>query len=193
MSLLIFPLALLLVLWVLREPIFILAGNALVEDDGAAKADAILVLGGDAFGTRIIRGAELYKAGYAPRLLVSGPTNLVGYDTDQTIAYAVKKGYPASMFEAIPLPEDADSTRGEAEFIGRKLKAEDVKSIDLVTSNYHTRRSAWLWRKVNPELRIYVVPAPDPYFSPETWFHTRSGQKTFFQESTKTIASHLGY
>jgi uncharacterized SAM-binding protein YcdF (DUF218 family) len=177
---------------VLREPILFVAGNALVEDDGAAKADAIVVLGGDHFGTRILRGAELAKAGYASRVLVSGPTDLLGHESDGTVAYAVQKGYPASIFQAIPLPDEADSTRSEAEYIGRKLKAEDVKSINLVTSNYHTRRAAWLWRKINPDLRIHVVPAPDPYFSPETWFKTRTGQKTFLLESTKTIASHLG-
>jgi uncharacterized SAM-binding protein YcdF (DUF218 family) len=187
-----FPLAALILIWVLREPILVLAGDALVEDDGATKADAIVVLGGDAFGTRILRGAELVKAGYASRLLVSGPSDLLGYESDSSIVYASRKGYPASMFEAIPLPAEADSTRGEAQYIGRKLKAEDIKSIDLVTSNYHTRRAAWLWRKINPDLQIHVVPASDPYFSPETWFRTRTGQKTFFMETTKTIASHLG-
>lgn len=185
-------LGVLILLFVLHEPLFILAGNALVEDDGAVKADAIVVLGGDAYGTRILRAAELYKAGYAPRLLVSGPKNLLGDDSNATITYAARKGYPASMFEAIPLPGDADSTRSEAEYVGRMLRAQGVKSIDLVTSNYHTRRAAWLWRKVNPGLRVNVVPAPDPYFSPESWFHTRTGQKTFVLEWTKTVASHLG-
>ena len=163
-----------------------------MEDDGAAKADAIVVLGGDAYGTRIIRGAELAKAGYATRVLISGPVTLIGHESDTSIAYAASKGYPASTFEAVPLPESADSTRTEAEYIGRKLKTEEVNSIDLVTSNYHTRRAAWLWRKINPQLHINVVPAPDPYFSPETWFKTRTGQKTFVLEFTKTIVSHLG-
>lgn len=181
-----------MVLFVLHEPLFILAGNALEEDDGAAKADAIVVLGGDFYGTRILRAAELYKAGYAPRVLVCGPANLLGHDSDVTITYAARKGYPASMFEAFPLPAEIDSTRTEAAFVGKQLHAQDVKSIDLVTSEYHTRRAAWLWRKVNPWLRINVVPAPDPYFSPEIWFKTRTGQKTFLLEWTKTLASHLG-
>jgi uncharacterized SAM-binding protein YcdF (DUF218 family) len=192
LSFVFFPLASLLLVWVLHEPLLVLAGNALVEDDGAAKADVIVVLGGDAYGTRILRGAELAKAGYSSRVLISGPAGLIGNSSDATIAYAVSKGDPASMFEAVPLPQDADSTRSEAEYIGRRLQAEDVTSIDLVTSNYHTRRAAWLWRKINPQLRINVVPSSDPYFSPETWFKTRTGQKTFVLEFAKTIASHLG-
>lgn len=181
-----------IVLLLLREPICTLAGSALVEDDGAAKADAILVLGGDGFGTRILRAAELEKDGYSSRVLVSGPTNLLGHESDETIVYASRKGYPASMFEAIPLPENVASTRAEAGYLGQQLKAEGITSIDLVTSNFHTRRAAWLWRKENPWLRINVVPAPDRDFSPESWYKSREGQKTFLLEWTKTISSHLG-
>ncbi len=178
--------------WILRAPLCALAGNALLEDDGAAKADAIVVLGGDAYGTRIIRGAELEKSGYSSRLLVSGPASLLGNDTDVTILYAGKKGYPATMFEAIPLPKDVTSTRSEARYIGQQLRQQGVTSIDLVTSNYHTRRAAYLWRKENPWLKVNVVPAPDPNFTPEWWFKNREGQKTFLLEWAKTLASHLG-
>ena len=151
-----------------------------------------MVLGGDAYGTRIIRGAELQKAGYSQRVLVCGPINVLGHDTDETIMFAGRKGYPATMFEAVPLPEWANSTQSEADYLGRQLQAQGITSIDLVTSNYHTRRAAWLWRKQNPGLRINVVPAADPYFTPEGWYKSREGQKTFLLEWTKTISSHLG-
>lgn len=176
----------------LREPLGTLAGSALVEDDGAARADAIVVLGGDGYGTRIIRAAELAKAGYATRIVVSGPVDLLGHESDQTILYAGRKGYPASMFEAFPLPPTVSSTRSEARQIGRQLRQEGINSIDLVTSNYHTGRAAWLWRRDNPDLRINVVPAPDPNFTPEAWWSSREGQKTFLLEWLKTFAAHLG-
>jgi uncharacterized SAM-binding protein YcdF (DUF218 family) len=178
--------------WILRAPICTFAGDALVEDDGAVKADAIVVLGGDAYGNRIIRAAELAKSGYAPIVMVSGPHNLVGNDSDTTILYATRKGYPASMFEAIPLPENINSTHAEEEYIGDKLREQRITSIDLVTSNYHTRRAAWLWRKINPGIRVNVVPAPDPYFSPGGWFRNREGKKTFLMEWLKTGAAHIG-
>ena len=172
---------------------FTVAGNALVEDDGAVRADAIVVLGGDGFGTRIIRAAELAKSGYAPRVLVSGPVNLLGHDTDATIVYAGRHGYPASLFEAIPLPEDVASTRAEVRYLAKLLREQGVTSVDLVTSNYHTRRAAWLWRKENPGIRVNVVPAPDPYFSTGSWFNNREGEKIFLLEWTKTLASRLGH
>jgi uncharacterized SAM-binding protein YcdF (DUF218 family) len=177
---------------VLRDAIGTLAGSALVEDDGAAKADAIVVLGGDGYGTRILRAAELAKAGYATRVMVSGAVDLLGHESDQTILYAGRKGYPATMFEAVPLPATASSSRSESLYIGRQLLQQGITSIDLVTSNYHTRRAAWLWRKMNPDLRINVVPAPDPNFTPETWWTNREGQKTFLLEWLKTLAAHLG-
>jgi uncharacterized SAM-binding protein YcdF (DUF218 family) len=178
--------------WLFRLQLLTLAGTALVEDDGAVKADAIVVLGGDGYGTRILRGAELKQRGYASRVLVCGPQSLLGHESDITIAYAGKKGYPAALFEAIDLPESAKSTRTEAQYVGGLLRAQGVKSIDLVTSNFHTRRAAWLWRKEVPGISIHVVPAPDPNFSPGTWFKTREGEKTFLLEWTKTIFSHAG-
>ncbi len=181
-----------LLAWILHAPLFTLASNALVEDDGAAKADAIVVLGGDSYGTRILRAAELAKSGYAPRVLVSGPANLIGHDSDASIIYAARHGYPASMFEGVPLPQEVNSTREEVKYLGRLLREQGVQSIDLVTSNYHTARAAWLWRKENPGIRVNVVPASDPYFSPEGWFNNREGQKTFLLEWTKTLASYFG-
>ena len=96
------------------------------------------------------------------------------------------------MFEAVPIPEPVKSTRSEAQFLGAVLQKQDIKSIDLVTSNYHTARAAWLWRKENPWLRVNVIPAPDPYFSPGGWFNSREGQKTFLLEWMKMFASHFG-
>jgi hypothetical protein len=43
-----------------------------------------------------------------------------------------------------------------------------------------------------PDLDIHMVGAPDRYFTPEAWWKTREGQKTFVQEWAKTIASWFG-
>jgi uncharacterized SAM-binding protein YcdF (DUF218 family) len=161
-----------------------------VETDALGKAQAIVVLGGDESGTRIMKAAELAQAGYAPYVLVSGPRNLLGHESDSTIEYARRKGFPDSLFEA--LPNDTDSTRSEARFIGAYLRAHDIRRILLVTSNFHTRRAAGLMRHENPELQVEVTPAPDPYFTPNGWWKSRNGQKTFLIEWMKTVATWLG-
>ena len=169
------------------------AGSLLVEDDGPQKAQAIVVLGGDDFGTRIIKAAQLAQAGYAPYVIVDGPMKLVGHESDMTIAYAEQKGFAASLFHALPLPARVDSTRTEAIYLGHYLQEHGIHNILLVTSNYHTHRAGYLMRKENPKLKMTVVGAPDPYFTPSTWWKTREGQKTFLLEWAKTVAAYLGH
>ncbi len=122
-------------------------GSFLIEDDGPRKADAILVLGGDRYGDRTLKAAQLAKDGYAPLVFVSGPPRLMGFEPDDEIQFAGMKGYPASLFKAIHLPQEAESTRTEAQFVGKVLRDQGVKSILLVTSNFHTKRAAKLFRE----------------------------------------------
>jgi len=121
---------------------------------------------------------------------VSGPPALLGSESDETIEYARRQGYSPSLFR--PLPSNSDSTRVETALIGKYLREHGAKRIILVTSNYHTRRAAKLMRKQNPDLEVTVVPAPDPFFTPGTWWKTRTGQKTFLLEWMKTMATALG-
>lgn len=167
-------------------------GSALVENDGPEKADAILVLGGDEAGFRILKAAQLARAGYAPYIIVDGPEVLGGHESDATIKYAEQKGYPGALFHPLFLPPEVSSTRTESEYVGRYLRQQNIRKLLLVTSNYHTRRAARLMRKLNPWLQVVVVAAPDSDFTPETWWKTREGQKTFLLEWTKTVAAWLG-
>ncbi len=178
------------ILYLARVSILTAAGQYLVEGDPVQKSDAIVVLGGDEYGDRILKAAELRKAGYAPVVLVSGPLTLLGHESDNMIEYARRSGFPNALFT--PLPHDKSSTRSETAYIGQVLKGRNVRQIILVTSLYHTRRAAGLMRSQNPSLHVIVVPAPDPFFSPGTWWHTRTGQKTFIYEWLKTIATAMG-
>lgn len=161
-----------------------------MEDDGPRKADAILVLGGDGFCTRVIKAAELAQAGYAPVVYVSSPPIFTAHEADFTIPFAIQQGYPATLFRAVP--SSVDSTRDEAVLLGKMLRTQNVHTVLLVTSNYHTARAASVMRKQNPGLTFYAEPAPDPYFTTDAWWHTRTGKKTFVLEWTKTVASALG-
>lgn len=176
--------------WFLRTYIWTALASALVENDGPKNAQVIVVLGGDEYGTRILKAAELARAGYAPYILVSGPVSLLGHESDTTIEYARRAGFPASLFQ--PLPNDTDSTRSEARFIGAYLRAHGINKILLVTSNFHTRRAARLMRHENPGLQVNVVPAPDPNFTPDGWWKSRGGEKVFLLEWLKTVAAWLG-
>jgi uncharacterized SAM-binding protein YcdF (DUF218 family) len=179
--------------YMLRHPILAVLGRALVEDDGIEKADCILVPGGDSVGTRIVRAAQLARAGYAPYVFVDGPAGLMGHESDATIRYATLRGFPAALFKPVWLPQGLDSTSEEMKFVANGvLKQSNVKTVLLVTSNFHTRRAARFLRKAAPWLKVIAVPAPDPYFQSDAWWKTRNGKKTFLFEWTKTISEWWG-
>jgi uncharacterized SAM-binding protein YcdF (DUF218 family) len=184
----------LLALYVFSTPLLATAAHLLIEDDSPRKAEAIVVLGGDAYGDRTLKGAQLAKEGYAPFVIVSGPPGLIGYASSEEIQFAGQHGYPPSLFREIDLPAEAESTRTEEDFLGKYLAARGIKSILLVTSNFHTRRAKKLWQRENPAIAVAVVPSVDPlrYFTPQTWWKTRAGQKIFLMEWLKTISVVLG-
>lgn len=179
--------------YALRHSVLRAAGRALVENDGARKADCILVLGGDEYGSRILYAGELAKAGYAPYILVDGPLTLIGHESDSTIQYAVQQRLSPSLFRPVWLPKGVDSTSREVRYVAEKvLRPNNVKKVLLVTSNYHTRRAARFIRREVPWLSVSVMPAPDPYFSADGWWTNRNGKKIFLLEWMKTIAEWWG-
>jgi uncharacterized SAM-binding protein YcdF (DUF218 family) len=173
-------------------PVF---GYALIHDDGPAKADIAVVPGGDAYGHRILKAAELVKQGYVPAVLVSGPAGQYGqYESDLAIPFAVRHGYPAEWF--IPFPNSSLSTREEAIGILAELRRRNVHSFLLVTSSYHTARAGRTYRSLAGEsgggLTFRSVAAPDEFFLPDSWWRVRESRKTVFMEWSKTIAASLG-
>ena len=179
-------------IWVARTRILTALGSALVESDSLQRAQCAVVLGGDGFGARIVKAAQLAQAGYAPFVIVDGPSVLVGHESDMTVTYAEQHGYPASLFQPVLLPPEISSTEAEAKYVGRILKAKGICKILLVTSNYHTRRAARGFRRENPWLEVIAVPAPDRDFSPSGWWKNREGEKTFLLEWTKRLATWIG-
>jgi uncharacterized SAM-binding protein YcdF (DUF218 family) len=151
----------------------------------------IVVLAGDYSGNRILTAAELVRRGIAPKALVSGPSGDYGlHETDLAIPFAIHHGYPGSYF--IALPNDSRSTGAEADVVLAALDKWHARRIDIVTSDYHTRRAGNIYRAKAPNLTIHMVAAPDVYFSADAWWKNRDGRKTFLLEWMKTIATWLG-
>ena len=169
-------------------------GRALVHDEGPAHADMALVLAGDQSGYRILKAAELVKQGFVPAVLVSGPPYYAMNESDAAIDLAVKRGYPAAWFIGAPNP--ALSTREEARVMLEELQRRNVRSFLLVTSDYHTARSARIYRATERSLgggpAMRVVAAPDKYFHTDSWWKSREGLKTVFMEWSKTVATAVG-
>jgi uncharacterized SAM-binding protein YcdF (DUF218 family) len=170
-------------------------GRALVSDDGPAPADAAVVLAGDFTGHRMNGGAELVRKELVPVVLVSGPAGMYGInEADAAIRFITARGFPADRFVAIR--HTAMSTREEARVLLAELAKRQVTRVNVVTSNFHTRRARRIFLEVERERgggpQIRMVATPDPIFDPETWWHSREGCKTAFLEWTKAITSLVG-
>ncbi len=182
----------LLVLLIAGTPLWLrAAGSYLVSAGEPGKAELIVVLAGDDHGNRILKAAELVRQGYAPKILVSGPECCYGHvESDLAIDYAVSNGYPRDWFISFPI--EAHSTSVEARLILKELERRHVTHFLVVTSNYHTRRAAGIFRRLAGAERFRMVAAPDWAFAPDSWWRTRDGQKQAFFEWAKTVSGWVG-
>jgi len=113
------------------------------EESVPSHADVIVVLGGES-GQRVIGAAELYHAGVAPRVFVSGEGDCLLIERRLVMA-----GVPA---ERIEHECASTSTMGNAQMTRQALAAQHVRSAVLVTSWYHTGRALKVFRQVWPEV-----------------------------------------
>ncbi len=166
-------------------------GDYLVEADQPFHADAAVVLGGDGFGHRILKAADLVRQGYVPKVVVSGPEGMYGFsEAELAIRFAVTRGAPETWF--VPAPNKSRSTREEAAALAPYLNNPGVHRYLLVTSDYHTRRAGRMFRAAYPGLEFRVIAAPDQFFRAGSWWRTREGRKCFVLEWLKTFAAWLG-
>ena len=185
----------LLVVYLVAPWLLARLGEALVNNQPPQKADAVIVLAGDAVGNRILKGVELVQQGFAPVIYVSGPEGYYGHSEDQlAIEFAVKRGHPPRWF--VGVPNHAESTLDEARIMLPILRAKGVRRVLLVTSNFHTARAARIFRRIAqadaPAMEIVSVAAKDASFAPQGWWNNRRGQKVFFYEASKTLADYVG-
>ncbi|MBI2956736.1 MAG: YdcF family protein [Acidobacteria bacterium] len=178
-----------LIVYLLRAPLLRAAAEAWIVNEPPEKAQAIVVLGGDNIrGDRLRHGVALYRAGWAPRLVLSGtPFRTYFHESELMKREATELGVPAAHL--ILAPTDATSTLEEALALRPLLAQHNFRKLIVVTSNFHTRRSRQIFRAVYRPLgtRVIVSAAPDLAFEPERWWEQRSGRKYFLLELLKTV------
>ncbi len=121
----------------------------LTIDSGTSSAQAMVVLGGDP-SCRPARAAELFAAGAAPLIIVSG-----NGDWDVMEEMLKLHGVPP---RAIVVEDKAKSTKENAEFSVAILRKAGITNAIIVTSWYHSRRALNCFRHAAPEMRFYSRP-----------------------------------
>lgn len=176
-------LLLVFILYLARTPILRMAGNFWVVDDTPETSDAIVVLSDDNYwAERAARAAELYKARWAPRIVVAG-RQLRSYASMGELMQhdLVDRGVPASA--VVRCAYRGENTREEAEAVSQFLASHGWKRLLVVTSNYHTRRARYVWeRSVAAGSQLRVIAAHDSDYDPNSWWRTRTGLKMFARE-----------
>ncbi len=148
-------------------------GSFLIVNDELHKADAIVVFSGDN-GPRTEKGVELLKEGLGEYLILSGG---IVYD-DVTMAelmknHAIKLGVPK---EKILIDDKASTTHENAEFTKKIIEENNFKSIIVVTSEYHSRRSKLAMEKAlkntlvdGESVEVMVANSTEEKFTTKWW------------------------
>jgi len=170
-------------LLVLALSFFWLAANSakFLVLDQPEKSDAILVLAGDT-DQRPARALELLNQGYAPYVVLDVPAEAKVYDsTYLQIAQSWAATQPqASAIEICPI--HGLSTKTESADAAECLRKIGVKSVLLVTSDFHTRRALSIFRKEDPQWKFSVAAAYDPTQFGAQWWRQRQWAKTNVDE-----------
>jgi uncharacterized SAM-binding protein YcdF (DUF218 family) len=180
---LIFLVALLGGIYLARHPLLRFIGESLVVEDSLEKSDAIIILSDDNFyGDRATRAAELFRQNLASVVVASGVRLRPNASIAELMTHdLIERGVPKENI--LPFPQDADNTREEAESLRKLSQSKSWKSVIVVTSNYHTRRAKYIFKKVFPEtVAIRIAGARDGDFDPAHWYEHRKSIKRFTHE-----------
>jgi uncharacterized SAM-binding protein YcdF (DUF218 family)/glycosyltransferase involved in cell wall biosynthesis len=148
--------------WWLAEPLRI--------SEPPRTADAIVLLAGGAgeagivgrsHEERIRRAVELYKAGFAPRILLCSGERTHFMELDVMRGIALAHGVPAAD---ILIEERGGGTRTMVIDAVRRARDCGWRSVLLVSSSYHMRRAVKTWRKAAPEVEVIAAPVEKPRF-----------------------------
>jgi len=151
------------------------------------KADVIIVLGGDD-GLRVNRGAELYKAGYATRLLLTGIDKKY-YRPDRPNwreRRLMEQGIPR---KAIYVDTLSKTTWDEARNTGKTMKEKGWKSALVVSDPPHMLRLHHTWNRSfreSPATFVLVATSPE-WWHPLLWWRNETSYKFVLSEIKKNV------
>jgi uncharacterized SAM-binding protein YcdF (DUF218 family) len=167
-----------------------LAGVVLIDAEPPTRADAIIVLAGNA-PDRLPWAEALRTQGYAGLIVVSDePVNTHGLDTTWRALHEAGVSAPELPDSALivltdPPPESTiDEARRDAEI----LQARGLHSALLVTDAFHSRRAWLLFRAAfaHRGLTVRSVPAPDQLDLAHWWAHPVAARRVL-EEWTKLV------
>ena len=154
-------------------------------EKGTSKptCDAIIALTGGR--NRITEAVNLLSHGRADRLFISGVDKDISlHDIQATQRFSVPRK------DNIDIGHNASNTVENAQETTQWIKKNHIKSIRLVTSNYHILRSLTEFRRCNPDLKIILHPVYSENIEKKWW----TSWQTFsliFKEYNKFLYAYV--
>ena len=171
---------------------FPFAGTLLIDAEPPTRADAIVVLAGNA-PDRLVHAQELFEAGYAPLLVVSDE-RLISYGLDVTWRTLFEAGLAAPRLPrgAVAIMSDPppESTLDEARRAAALLQARGLRSAILVTDPFHSRRAELLFAAQfrRHGLSLQSSPAAGEDIDLSRWWQQPRAARQVVEEYAKLVA-----
>ena len=137
--------------WIVGFLFFAHRINHFEKPDSNIKTDAIIVLTGGK--NRIKEGAKMLESNMADKMFISGVSKNVSIES-----LLKNNDIPLEIKGKIELGKAAHTTLENAMETREWIIENRIKSIYLVTSNYHTPRSLAEFEEYNPDVKIYFAP-----------------------------------
>jgi uncharacterized SAM-binding protein YcdF (DUF218 family) len=152
------------------------------------KADLLVALGGDD-GGRAGRVLELYRDGYAPKVLLTGEgvnSRARTHYLSWRARYLVDAGIPES---ALLYDRRSTSSWDEAVNVLQLMRERNLDRVLVVSDPPHMRRLSWVWGKVfSGSGKAYVLAASDmDDWDAAHWWRTSPSAQFVFGEYIKLL------
>ena len=133
------------------------------------RADALVLMAGSP-RERLPTVVRLYQAGWAPIILMANDGNRGAwsqehqrnlYEVEWAELEMLKQGIPARAIERLPF--SASGTMHDARHAIDFARSKGLRSLLVVTVDYHTRRTLWSFQQVavDESVRLAVYPVTD--------------------------------
>jgi uncharacterized SAM-binding protein YcdF (DUF218 family) len=178
-------------------------GRFMAREDPLQKADAIFVFAGK-YIERPLEAADLYKSGYAPRIVVTRATaQQATFELERRqVRIPTEEDLTSDMLRQVGVPPDAlirpqfvhDNTAEEVRTLRELALQHGWRRVIVVSSKYHLRRIRVAVRSYLRGTGIEVVARASRYDSsePDRWWTRRSDMRTLATEVPKLMAYALG-
>lgn len=177
---------------------FVSAAGWLLQADAPTPADAIVVLAGDPRRAR--HAGDLFRQGYAPRVLLSRPVR----DARERMLDDMGIAYPRSEEIDTQVLEKAGVARNRIDYFGhgslstfdealalQRLFAGRSPHLLVVTSPYHVRRARLILAAALPQATLTVVATPYETF-PVRWWTSQDAARDLLLELAKLAFYFVG-